>query len=179
MPYIPSGSELLNPKAVLEHAGIRSGMKVADLGCGTTGHFVFPAAHLVGSQGTVYAVDILKSALSGIEGRRKIEGVSNVETLWADIEQPNGVKLPSESLDLVMLINNMPKEAMIREAVRLVKPDGRLLVVDWKPAGAPFGPPSKDRISAVQVTGMVQSLGFKPLEVFDAGQYHFAVVFAR
>lgn len=179
MPYIPSGSELLNPKQILEHAGIREGMRVADLGCGTIGHFVFPAAHLVGPSGIVYAVDILKSALSGVEGRRKIESVTNVETVWADIEVPNGVKIASASLDLVMLVNNLPKEAMVREAVRLIKPGGKLLVVDWKPAGAPFGPPSKDRVTPGDIAALGQRLGLKPLDSFDAGQYHFGVLFQK
>lgn len=171
--------ELLNPKEILERAGLRAGMHAADLGCGTTGHFVFPAARIVGPEGKVYAVDILKSALSGIEGRRKIEGASNVDMLWADIEILNGVKLLPDSLDVVMLINNEPNAAMLREAVRLVKPGGRLVVVDWKPTGASFGPSAQSRISPEQIAKAVQPFGLRQLDVFDASQYHFAVVFEK
>ena len=62
-----SGNELINPFKVLERAGLQSGWSVADLGCGALGHFVFPAAQLVGGNGKVYAVDIQKTALKAIE----------------------------------------------------------------------------------------------------------------
>ncbi len=179
MPYIPGGSELLNPFLILEHAGLREGMSVADLGCGAIGHFVFPAARLVGRSGTVYAVDILKSALSGVESRAKIEGANNVRTVWSDIEVVGATKIPSGSLDVVMLVNNLPKREMVTEAVRLTKPGGLLLVVDWKLTAAPFGPPSKDRVDkeAVKIMATTERLRLK--EEFEAGQYHYGLTFVK
>lgn len=179
MPAIPSGSDFLNIPNILERAGIRAGMVVADLGCGTLGHVVFPAAHRVGPDGMVYAVDVLKSALSGIESRRKLEGVTNVETVWADLEVPGAVHIPPGSLDYVFLVNNMPKDAMLREAAELLKSQGRLLVVDWKPDGAPFGPPEKDRMAPSEVAAAGARFGFASLDAFAAGPYHYGIIFRK
>ena len=73
MPYMPTGRELIDPFKVLEAAGIRADMTVADFGCGTLGHYVFPAAQMVGTHGKVYAIDILKSVLDGVNSKKKME----------------------------------------------------------------------------------------------------------
>jgi ubiquinone/menaquinone biosynthesis C-methylase UbiE len=179
MPYIPSGTELLNPFQVLERARLREGMSAADLGCGSIGHFVFPAARLVGRTGTVYAVDILKSALSGIESRAKIEGTANVRIVWSDVEIVGATDIPPATLDLTMLINNLPKQTMVAEAARLTKPGGELLVVDWKPTAAPFGPPSKDRVDQEAVKAMAAAEKLRLKEEFEAGQYHYGLIFVK
>lgn len=177
MPYIPSGSEVLNPKALVARMGVREGMVVADLGCGTQGHFVFPAAHAVGPKGKVYAVDILRSALSGVESRVKLEGVDNVEKVWSDLEVYGATKVPE--LDLAMLINNLPKEPMLKEAARVVKRGGKLVLIDWKPTAAPIGPPSKDRVDKEKIKNLLASWRFRLMEDFEAGPYHFGLIFVK
>lgn len=179
MTYIPSGTELLNPYQILEHCNIREGMQVVDLGCGSIGHFVFPAARMVGKSGMVYGIDILKSALSGIESRSKLEGVSNVRTVWSDIEIIGSINIPPGTIDLIVLVNNQPKTNMIAEGVRLLKPGGQMLIVDWKPSASPFGPPSKDRVEkeVVKTTAVGEKLHLK--EEWEAGQYHYGLVFVK
>jgi ubiquinone/menaquinone biosynthesis C-methylase UbiE len=179
MVYIPSGTELLNPTEILKKVGVSEGMKVADMGCGSSGHFVFPAAHMVGEKGKVYAVDILKSALAGIESRRKMEGLTNIEEIWSDIEIYKGTKIADGSIDIVLLVNNQPKEAMLKESARLVKNGGKLVIVDWEKIAAPFGPPTKDRIDKEETKKQVEGLGLKFEEEFKAGPYHFGLVFVK
>src|ERR1700675_3615040 len=99
MSYIPTGKELIDPFKVLEEAGLGADMKVADFGCGTLGHYVFAASRLVGPGGKVYAIDILKSVLDGIESMMRIERVTNVETVWGDLERVGGIKLADGLLD--------------------------------------------------------------------------------
>ncbi len=99
------GNQLLDAVKILEQGGIKDGYTVADLGCGTSGHFVFPAAHLVGPKGKVYAVDILKSVLQAIDSRTRLEGVDNVEAVWSDLERAGGLKITPGSVDLTLLLN--------------------------------------------------------------------------
>lgn len=177
--YIPSGSELLNPHFLLEKSGIREGWKVADFGSGSAGHFVFPAARMVGASGTSYAVDILKPALSGIVSREKLEGVKNVKRIWADLDVPGATKIVDDSLDLVLLINNRVHESMIREAVRVLKPGGRLLIVDWKIIATPFGPPTAERVSVEGAKERVEKYGLQVVEEFEAGKYHWGLLLRK
>lgn len=179
MTYIPSTSELIDAAAIYEAAGLRAGMKAADLGCGTSGHFVFPGARIVGEGGEFYAVDILKSALGAVESRAKLEGLTNIKTIWADIEIPNAVKIPSGLLDLVLLANNQPSPAMVQEAVRLIRGGGRLAIVDWKTSATPFGPPTAQRKDPLQAKAMAESAGLKFEKEFSPGKYHWGMVFGK
>lgn len=179
MSYLPSGGELLNPKKILAHAQIREGMRVADLGCGSGGHFIFPLSQMVGKSGKAYAVDILKSALAAVENRAKTEGETNIETVWSDLEIFGAAKIDPESLDVVTFINNEPNEAMLKEGMRLLKSGGMLLIVDWQITEVPFGPPSKDRKAPEMYKKTVPLLGLTLKEEFKAGQYHYGLVFQK
>jgi len=183
MPFIPSTSELINANFVLSQGEIRQGMKVADLGCGTTGHFVFPAAELIGKEGKVYAVDIQKGVLAAIESRGRLEGVENVETVWSDIERPGATKIPEASLDLTLLINNLfvakQRDNLAREVIRLMAPGGRLVVADWKMTQAPFGPPVQDRVPPEEAKKLFTAHGLGLEKEFEAGKYHYGLVFKK
>ena len=180
MAYLFTGTELINPVNVLEKAGIRADMTVADFGCGTLGHYVFPAAAMVGQRGKVYAVDILKSVLDGIEGRRKLEAEQNVVEVWGDIESPHGVPLPDDSLDIGLLINNLfmskSKEAMVRECTRMVKHGGTMIIIDWKPSGAAFGPPGESRVAPETAKQLAAAAGLQVVSDFEPGKYHYGFV---
>ncbi|MDD5251786.1 MAG: methyltransferase domain-containing protein [Patescibacteria group bacterium] len=181
--YLPTGRELIDPFNLLKEADIRSGMKVADFGCGTLGHYVFPASQLVGPDGRVYAVDILKSVLSGIEGRIRFDSATNVEPVWGDMERPGGVALADNSLDIGLLINNLfmskQRDTMIKECVRMIKPGGRLVVVDWRPTGVNFGPDVGTRLSVDEARQLGEKAGLKLEKLFEPGRYHYGLIFTK
>jgi len=177
--HIPSSSELLNAERILEKLNLKAGMTVADLGCGTSGHFVLPSARIVGGEGRVYAVDIVRSALLGVESRAKLENATNIDTVWADIETPGATKIQDESCDFVYLINVHAKNGMVEEALRILKNDGKLLVIDWKAIYTPFGPPVENRVSKVDVKNRLKNFKIKLLTEFDPGPYHWALEYQK
>jgi ubiquinone/menaquinone biosynthesis C-methylase UbiE len=183
MSFIPSTSELIDASKLLLQGGIKQDMNVADLGCGTTGHFVFPAAELVGKNGKVYAVDIQKGALAAVESRKRLEGIDNVETMWSDIERYNASKIPGASLDLVLLVNNLflskQKSELARETIRLMAPEGRLIVADWKQTQAPFGPAVQERVGPEEAKKVFTTAGLELEKEFEAGKYHYGLVFKK
>jgi ubiquinone/menaquinone biosynthesis C-methylase UbiE len=183
MVYIPTGKELIDPFKLLEGSGVRSGMTVADFGCGTIGHYVFPAANLVGPEGKVYAIDILKSVLNGITSRIKMESANNVETLWGDLERVNGITLPDGKLDMGFLINNLfmstQRAAMVKECSRMVKHGGKLIIVDWKPTGGGIGPNPAQRLSAEEAGKLAEAAGLVLEKTLEPGQYHFGMVYSK
>ena len=86
MPFVTGANTFIDVNFILEKAQISERMKVADLGCGASGHFVFPAASLVGKDGKVFAVDILKVILENIRKRAELENYANIQTVWTDLE---------------------------------------------------------------------------------------------
>lgn len=180
MIYIPTGSELLDADKIVARLDLKSGMKVADLGCGAKGHFVWPSAKSVGKDGVVYAVDILKSALDSVASQSKLQNFNNVSPIWSDIEVCGGAKeIADESCDVAYLINVHAKPAMIKEALRTLKKGGKLLLSDWKAAATPFGPPTKDRISAEEAKKRATEFGLELESEFDAGPHHWGLIYKK
>ena len=178
-----SGNELLNPYKVLECAGLRQGSHIADLGCGALGHFVFSAAQMTGGEGKVYAVDIDKTALKAIERAARHEQYWNVIPVWSDIDVMNAARIPSESIDLTIVANNLylsaNRSGMVDEALPLTKPGGRILVIEWKPILTIIGPPVENRMTAGDAKRYFAGDELILVDEFDAGDSHYALVYAK
>jgi ubiquinone/menaquinone biosynthesis C-methylase UbiE len=176
-------SVLLDPEAVLVRAGVRAGFTVADLGCGTTGHFILPAARMVGSDGKAIAVDIVQSILAGVAGRARLEGFANLETIWGDCERPGGIKLADGACDITLVVNNMyqatNRGAFLSEAARITKPGGKVVIIDWKTVATPLGPPAASRLTADAIRPEAEKAGLKLLETWEPGPYHWGMIFVK
>ncbi len=177
------GNALLDVNFILSKAQVEQNTKVADLGCGTTGHFIFPASKLVGKRGQVYAVDILKTALETINRRIKQDNIENMVTIWTDLEIFGATKIESGSLDVGLLINTLyqskKRAEIIRESVRLLKKGGRLVVVEWKNVASPFGPPPEMQVNKENLMKVAKKLGIEVEDEFEAGKYHFGCLFVK
>lgn len=175
-----SGNELLNPQLLFEKAQLHSGMHVADLGCGRTGHIVFPAAAIIGDHGMIYAVDIMKDVLENIIKRARMENLLNIHTVWSDIEKVGKTAIPKKSLDVVFLVNILfhtdKIENMLDEAHRLLKDKSRIIVVDWIKNSLPFGPKEDKLIDFTKITTWSHNNNIVVQEEFKAGKYHKGLV---
>lgn len=184
MEYAQKGSaRTLDAQAILAHAGLARGMRVADLGCGTTGHVIIPAARVVGEEGAAYAVDVLPSALAATESRAKLARATNITYVWSDLARLGATDIRAGSLDVALLVStlhiahaNVP--VVLAEAARLVRPGGTLVVVEWKHA-SPLGPSPDARIGRDAVLVAARAAGFALREEFDASAYHYGMVFTK
>lgn len=178
-----SGTELINPFKLLERVGIRAGQRVADLGCGALGHFVFPAAQLIGAKGVVYAVDIQRNVLEQVERLAKDDQVFNLKTVWSDIDVYGATRIDDGSLDITLLINNLflsqNRPQLVREMARLTRPGGRIVVVEWKTVSTPLGPPVNQRIDREEAKKVLKTPLMSFQDEFEAGPYHYGLIYQR
>lgn len=171
---------MIDPMILFEKSRLHDGMHIADFGCGSTGHIIFRASRLVGTLGIVYAVDILKDVLQSIQKRAADDGITNIHTVWADVERVGKTAIPRNSLDVVFLVNVLvhtkEKAMVLEEASRLLKDKARLVVVDWAKRGLPFGPSDDRFIDFEDIKKWGRDHGFTVQEEFDAGKYHKGLV---
>ncbi|MEK7557747.1 MAG: methyltransferase domain-containing protein [Patescibacteria group bacterium] len=183
MTMLTGGNALIDTALILTKAHVSEKMKVADLGCGTSGHFIFPVAKIVGKKGIIYAVDILKTVLETIGKRARIENYDNVKTVWSNLEVFGATKIESVSIDISFLINTLyqshKRVEIIREAIRLIKQGGRLVIVEWKNVAIPFGPPAEERVNKELMVVTANRFGMQLEDEFDAGPYHYGLIFVK
>lgn len=176
-----SGVALIDPHKIFEKIALGDGMRVADMGCGRTGHFVFPASKAVGERGVVYAVEIMKDILANIESRVKSEGYGNVHAVWSDIEKFGSTPIPPGSLDVCFFVNVFfllkNRDRAVAEAKRLLKDGGYLVIVDWRKKIGPLGPDPEKMVAPEEIKKLGMAAGLEFLEKGEAGDYHYFLIF--
>lgn len=117
--------------ALVEALELEPGMRVADVGSGT-GFFLEPFSRAVGSEGTVYAVDIVPEFLERIQRLADAGSWSNVKTVLCD---ERSVNLPRRSVDAVFICDTYHHFAYPRNTLasiyKALEPGGLLVVVDF------------------------------------------------
>ncbi len=126
------GIHRLWKRFTIESAGARPGMNVLDL-AGGTGDLTAKFSHIVGQTGQVVLADINESMLK--VGREKLRNrgvVGNVNYVQANAE---ALPFPDNHFDIITIAfglrNVTDKDAAIRSMLRVLKPGGKLLVLEF------------------------------------------------
>ncbi len=132
---------------------------VVDLGAGI-GFFALPfARHL--PQGTVYACDVNPEMLRYLEEAVRQAGAANVKPVQTEEVR---VPLPDGCADLVLMVNLHHeldfRSETLAECRRLLRPGGRIAIVDWKAVPTEHGPPLEIRFAPEEVQSELEAAGF-------------------
>lgn len=166
------------PQEIVQALDIAQGMTVADIGAGT-GYFAIPMARAVGTQGKVLAVDVSEQMLQYLrEKLSQPDGPKNIELSEAEATSSG---LSTASCDLVFYGNVWHEIEdhlqALREASRLLRPEGRIAILDWSPdATRPPGPPIEHRIARLAVEKMVRDNAWPVLTSQAIGVYSYLVI---
>lgn len=171
-----SSEGFLNKGQILAGLSIAPGQTILDAGCGN-GYMARKFAETAGATARIYAldpdvvsIDVLKSETVG----------TNIEPFVGDITKET--KLAASSIDLIYLstvvhgFSKKQMEGFVKEVKRLLKPSGRLAIVEIKKEKTPFGPPLEMRLSPEELR---QTIDLIPTGLIDVGQYFYMQIFSK
>lgn len=123
----PFRRKFSNPQKILKAAGLKPEQQVLEVGCGP-GFYTIPAAKIVTTSGTIYALDIHPLAKKRVEEKIKTEKLTNVKTILASATDSG---LPDRSVDLAfffgvprMLRNESLFQDILDEMYRVLRDSG-------------------------------------------------------
>jgi len=128
----PSRPEEERTDLLVEALGLKPGMNVADIGCGT-GYLSGRMALRIAPGGVVYGVEIQQEMLDLLVKKMREKKIENVKPVLGAEADP---KLDPESCDLMLMVDvyhefEFPYE-MIRKMVPALKKDGRIVFVEFR-----------------------------------------------
>jgi SAM-dependent methyltransferase len=169
--------ESLSPTLMWEALGNPDPQLIVDVGAGT-GLFACQFAELA-PRADIYAVDIEPRAVRWMLQNRPAAACARLHPV---LGAESAVPVATGEADLVVMIN-LHHELICpvdnyREAARVLRIGGQLLVVDWVPDADPAGPPQHIRSTAEQIAEVVSAVGFEEIAL-HAGLPRHSMITAR
>ena len=167
------------PAEALALIGIRSGMVVADVGAGS-GYMTTRIARLVGPSGKVFANDIQPAMLRILREKAAAEQLSNIDIV---LGTETDARLPSGAIDLALMVDVYhelwhPRE-MLQSIRRSLKPDGRLVLVEYRKEDPRIPIAPTHRMSVADARAEVEAEGFRFERVIGGLPRQHIIVFDR
>ena len=170
----------VDPDLVTTHFHIKPGESVADLGAGV-GYFIPALARAVGVEGTVFACEIQRELVEKLGNIASEPEWGTVVPVWGDLETLSGTKLPDLGIDVAVIVNTLflleDKEVAGQEIVRILRPGGRLYVIDWTESEGGLGPAPGMVVNEAAATALFETNGFVLERTFPAGDHHYGLAF--
>ncbi len=151
---------------------IAPGSVVVDIGCGV-GFWSIPLAQHVGSDGSVYAVDVLGEMIEALEEELEEQGVTNIEGV---VSEESIIPLLDACADVAFMsvtyheLEDRP--AMLDEIYRLLKHDGRFINLDWKKKETGIGPPLEFRFELDELIAELEAADFRDVQHADIFDFY-------
>lgn len=186
-----SSALFLDSNEILNELDLKGDEIFMDAGCGD-GHIAIQVIEEKLTTNTVYAVDIYDASIEDMETYKKENNVENLVNIEADI--PKGIPgVEDESVDVVLLVNvfhgfkaSRQLDEAAAELARIVKKDGKIAIMDYKPWDVPKGPPTKMRSSPEDLEELFKKQGLKRTylneeigEDIPEGKSHFLIMFQK
>jgi predicted methyltransferase len=170
--------EWQKPEQIMDALGIAEGSVVADLGAGG-GWFTIRLARRVGPNGRIYAADVQRQMIEAITQKVERENLTNVTTVLGtstDSGLPPG-------LDVVLIVNAFHEMeqpvALLKNVARLLKPHGRIGIVDFTAGGGGPGPAPDQRVDPDVIIHAAAAAGLQLVARDSVAPFQYLLVFGR
>lgn len=167
------------PGQALDELKIAKGSTAADIGAGV-GYMSWRLAERVGPTGQVYANDIQPQMLEQLRKNMEQRHITNVVTILGEPDDP---KLPQGRMDLVLMVDVYHEftnpQAMLRHIRESLKPDGRLVLLEYRAEDPKVPILPLHKMTVEQVKAELEPEGFRFDRVIERLPRQHILIFTR
>ncbi|TYO95249.1 methyltransferase family protein [Geothermobacter ehrlichii] len=177
-----SSFDLIEPEKLFAALQLEKDVILLDAACGR-GAYALAAAEYIKAPGRIYAVDLWAEGITFLQKEACHRQLPQIVPRVADLRE---LPLPDASVDICLLatvlhdlVQDGCEQKALQEICRVLKPDGRLVVIEFHKIDGPPGPPKEVRLSPDELAGILCSYGFTLLKMEDVGPFNYSAIFGR
>lgn len=171
--------ELVDVDRVFQILSLKPSTVFLDLGCGK-GRYALAAARSMGPHSTVYGIDAWQKGVEELKQQAASEGFHNIIAIHANLNEH--IPLEDATVDVCFMVSVLHDllressgETAMAEIVRVLRPGGRLYIIEFKKIEDGIGPPLSVRLSPEETETIITPFGFVKDHVTDVGSFHYLI----
>ena len=185
-----SSESFLDANEIINSLNLKGDENFMDAGCGD-GHASIEALKILNDNGTVYGVDIYEPSIEDLNKYKEEHDITNLIPLVGDLT--DHVDVDDDSMDVILMINVFhgfkavrKLDETVEELKRIIKPGGKIAIMDYKKQETRHGPPYPVRSSPGELEELFNKHGLKLVSLNDdtgedieQGKSHYLIVFTK
>ena len=178
-----SSYDLIDSEKLFSELRLAEESVLLDVACGR-GNYAVAASEHMGGRGLIHAFDLWEEGIELLREEISKRKIRNIRPGVADVGKK--IPLPDQSVDTCLMATVLhdlrqdhTEKGALREARRVLKPDGFLAVVEFKKIEGPPGPPVEIRIGPEELERILSPYGFRVTKTSDVGPYHYLSLFVK
>lgn len=178
-----SSYDLIDIKRLFFELNLSDDTQFLDVACGS-GAYSIAASQYIGQEGSIFAVDQWQEGIDSLKREIVSKQINNIYASVADVSKR--IPVEDNSIDVCLmatvlhdLIQDKTGEGTLREVKRVLKPQGKLALIEFSKIEGPPGPPIEIRLSPAEVEEYLYPHSFRIATIVDIGPYNYLAIFIK
>lgn len=174
---------LIDTVTFFQELDLKEDITFLDVACGR-GAYTLAVADIIGNNGQIYAVDLWEEGIGILSEEAASKGIQNITTFVSDVAQH--IPIEDDCVDACLmatvlhdLVADKIDQQTLKEIVRVMKPEGTLVIVEFFKKQGPPGPPKPVRLSPEEVDQMLTVHGFQQKRYTEIGPDNYLQIFLK
>ena len=174
---------LIDTAKFFQELDLKKGTTFLDVASGW-GAYSLAASDIVGKDGQVYAVDLWEEGISSLRKEADSKGIQNLATFVSDVAQ--NIPVEDDGVDVCLMatvlhdfVGDKVERQVMKEILRVMKPNGVLAIVEFYKKEGPPGPPKRVRLSPEEVVKILSTYVFKQNRCTEVGPDNYLQMYTR